>query len=956
MIRTIILLVLFSLQVLYTYANEPVFIQYTVQQGLPGNMVYDIYRDSKGMLWFGTDNGIARYNGTYFEKYSTHHGLSDNEIFFFKEDNERRIWMSTYNGELCFYKNGKIYNRETSAFLNTPLISTDTRFIALHSDSSISVAFLNSDFFLNIKGNDVKAISIEKLGLWDMQVVKKHHANLYEIITENKRILIDSNSKTINAVPSKNGRKYKVCFMQDSVYLYDKNGIYNQQEQEIHRFNHPIPGRVIRLYLNKNTLLAGTDSGLVIDDKVYLKGKAISSITQDINGDYWIGTLGSGVFKMSRDRNKYSVIRGAYSGVVKYVYSGKEAIIFSTSTNRLFKINRDVKLLTKGNEQLSNDVHYINDSFFYLYSGYHITKTPHSNTDRSGTRKYKMAYPADALKAMILNDSGGYFHFSNSIVYARIQDSEISFTKQLTRNYTRVFWMNKTNNNEVWFTTGRLFKIKDTAAISITRFGNISFQWFRFYGNAMVGATQNNRLIYVENIYNKHAPFYIIKDNCNWTISYKIDEQHILLGTNEQYRLLTRHPGKKGKNSFSVRVLDNEFLPQGAEYITCKNDTIYAFSNGNVYKVSKAALLTPARAPEITGVIFKTAKKQYAATERISISYAEARNILLNFDVLSFNSKQLYYQYLVCGEKGATWNNIAMPEINLYLSRFGNYKIKLRAITQSGISSKIYELDITVLKPFYYRWWFIISAATILIVIAILVIRYRILYLLHKKEKEHQLHLKIIKSEYKALNALMNPHFIFNSLTNIQGLINTGNKSSANLYLDLLSKLMRQNMQNLSKEIITLDEELQLIKQYLQLEKLRYNNSFEYYIELLTHNSSTTVYIPPLLIQPLIENALKHGLMPSNRADKQLWVRLNITEQDLIVEVEDNGVGFKTAQDTATTHSSFALKNIYSRVAQLNELHDDVITLDINSSNNSGTKITVSINILKLTPATNYRS
>src|SRR5690349_4475980 len=119
MIRALILII-FSALWLHVHADEPVFIHYTSQQGLPGNMVYDIYRDGKGMLWFGTDNGIARYNGVDFRAYSTHHGLSDNEIFFFKEDNDARMWMSTYNGELCFYKDGTIYNAQKTSFLNTP--------------------------------------------------------------------------------------------------------------------------------------------------------------------------------------------------------------------------------------------------------------------------------------------------------------------------------------------------------------------------------------------------------------------------------------------------------------------------------------------------------------------------------------------------------------------------------------------------------------------------------------------------------------------------------------------------------------------------------------------------------------------------------------------------------------------------------------------------------------------
>ena len=94
-------------------------LHYTVDEGLPSNTIYDIYRDSKGFLWFATDKGVANYNGLRFETFTTSDGLPDNEIFLFKEDYEGRLWLSTYNGELCYYKDGIFVIRIFFDFINT---------------------------------------------------------------------------------------------------------------------------------------------------------------------------------------------------------------------------------------------------------------------------------------------------------------------------------------------------------------------------------------------------------------------------------------------------------------------------------------------------------------------------------------------------------------------------------------------------------------------------------------------------------------------------------------------------------------------------------------------------------------------------------------------------------------------------------------------------------------------
>lgn len=118
-------------------AQDFPMLHYTFEDGLPSNTVYQIYRDSKGFLWIGTDKGIARYNGMKFEVFTTYNGLPDNEIYFFKEDSHGRLWLAAANGKLCFLKNDTFYTEKNTPFLVLPFTKSHINNIQEEYDSSI---------------------------------------------------------------------------------------------------------------------------------------------------------------------------------------------------------------------------------------------------------------------------------------------------------------------------------------------------------------------------------------------------------------------------------------------------------------------------------------------------------------------------------------------------------------------------------------------------------------------------------------------------------------------------------------------------------------------------------------------------------------------------------------------------------------------------------------------------
>ncbi|MFT5822258.1 MAG: tetratricopeptide (TPR) repeat protein [Crocinitomix sp.] len=199
------------------------------------------------------------------------------------------------------------------------------------------------------------------------------------------------------------------------------------------------------------------------------------------------------------------------------------------------------------------------------------------------------------------------------------------------------------------------------------------------------------------------------------------------------------------------------------------------------------------------------------------------------------------------------------------------------------------------------RKWFLIITITILLSFSFILL----LYLGRRKAREQQRRSEL---EQKALRAQMNPHFIFNSLGAIQQMYVSGELDLANNYMGDFGSLMRKILDNSGKNLITVKEEFEMLKLYLELEKGRNNEVIDYAIEIDEHIDQLGTKIPPMIIQPFVENAIWHGLLPMKKKGKVI-VRLSCSDnvKMLICEIEDNGVGIQQ-QVKRKEHESKGMK------------------------------------------------
>ena len=217
-------------------------------------------------------------------------------------------------------------------------------------------------------------------------------------------------------------------------------------------------------------------------------------------------------------------------------------------------------------------------------------------------------------------------------------------------------------------------------------------------------------------------------------------------------------------------------------------------------------------------------------------------------------------------------------------------------------------------------------------------------YLDQKIEIENK---KALESKMMMLSSQMSPHFIFNSLGSIQSFILNNEIDKAVDFISEFAGLMRQNLENSTIEYISIAEEVEFLKKYLLLEKIRFNYIFDYTIDVDIDNEHDTL-IPPMLLQPFIENAVIHGLSKIKDRKGMLHIELSETEDKIVCLIVDNGIGRATTlKNKRTNHKSVAISNLEARLELLNLASDsneyDFEIIDLYNGNKaSGTKVVVS--------------
>ena len=316
------------------------------------------------------------------------------------------------------------------------------------------------------------------------------------------------------------------------------------------------------------------------------------------------------------------------------------------------------------------------------------------------------------------------------------------------------------------------------------------------------------------------------------------------------------------------------------------------------------------------------------------------------------SAKELIFRYRVNSEK--KWQITNSRSFALFDLADGRYHLQIQAKKPNSNWSKAKTSSFIVKPPWYRSLWFMLLVGFVVLSIAQFIFLYRIRSERKKIETEVQLKEEMAQLEMKALQAQMNPHFIFNAMNSIMEFVMSEDKYSANQYLTKFSKLMRLFLDASKSNFNSLGDELELINLYVELEKLRYKDKFDFTISYDKELPIDLLEIPSIIIQPFIENAIQHGL--NLKKDKgKLEMRIsNNNANRLKIEIEDNGIGRDAAlavkRQSLISYKSHGTQIVKEKIDLLNSRQDDhssVRTIDLkdHAGHSAGTRVILNISI-----------
>jgi len=936
------------------------FTHYTVKEGLGNNYIWGMLQDKKGNLWFSTVAfGLSRFDGNKFTNFTSKDGFADNNSDRLYMDKAGNIWFSSIKG-LNKY-DGKVFTTHTAKDNQ----SLDIAF-SFGEDASGNLCIGTANG-LNIYDGESFSVYGRKEGLDTdtvTSILKDGRGNLW--LGQYNKGVTRFDGITFTSFSTREGLTddHVISMLQDKQGNYwfgTQNGGVNKYDGKT--FTHfttkeGLSSNTVRCILQDrhgNIWLGTADGVNKYDGKTFthltetqgLSDNTVMSIAQDKNDNMWFGTWEGGVNKYDgKNITQYTTNQGMrndavvdmlidktgnlwfgdYTGICKF--DGKVFTHFTEEAMDIFSILQDksgnIWFGTFGNGAFKYDG--VNFTHYTQKEGLSNNYLCKVLEDKSG-HLWFASYGGGVTRY----DGKNFVHFTektglrDNFVYNIHEDKSgniwIGYLKQGVSRYDgkKFIHLNTTNglsDNEV-------------KAIKEDSDGNV---WFGTVSG--VSKLEKNKAKLLDNVqepegltrlnhcfktYSYEDGFYGIEVS-NRNAIFESKDGIIWVATAD--RLTAFHRGGESEDTIAPNIQLTDVMLYN-EKIAWQN---YAFETADGKFGVKDTSVTLGNEATLQKFHFDGLSKWYGIPVNLSLAYNN-NNLTFQYIGITIQSpKKVRYQYLLEGFE-ENWNSLTdRTEATYGNLPHGSYTFKVKAINGDGYWSKEFAYSFTIRPPWWHTWWAytLFAFATTGIVYAIF--KYRVNQIRRQVHRENEIKHKTAELEMQALRAQMNPHFIFNSLNSINLFILENNKLQASEYLSKFSRLVRLILNNSQVSLIPLDKELEALNLYLELESLRFDDRFEYKINVEENLNSTLFKVPPLIIQPYAENAIWHGLM-NKKGKGHLEISLYERGKILFCKISDDGVGRKKAAEikskSASPRKSVAMHITAERIAMLRDQQSD---------------------------------
>ncbi len=895
------------------YTQQPAYTYYTIREGLASNDIYNCAVDKKGFLWLATENGVSKFDGRNFINYTVAQGLPDNEILTVEIDSAGVVWV------LPFQKSPAYYDEKKDRFINSSIDQElgKISFASVNYCNALSgggMGFCNSagQIFIyknkkctvyTFKGNDKpyhfsRIIELDKdsyLLITTTGILLLKHGTILNKIWETKQWVKNSVFANNNLYFSDTSGLVKVKVEPDGSI---GNFIKSRLPFKISAFN--FTGKQIAISSPTGNIYFADTATLAFGEQSFSFNSFPRNVLEDKMGNTWICTK--------------------ENGLIRYQQKG---ILSISNTN--FQRNFNSISFFK-----NNIITGTNDGELFLYRGPYAQNIIKLKSAKSFTSWITKIVPINA--GILIGSEGGFYFLKNDMAKTEL------FAKPYTNIANKDFVVASDsilfagNSNYVTRVNYIKQKVLDTARIRVTALQNSSdstvyigsntglYIWENFKSKRKLGinyALLNTRITALT--YNKIDKILWVGMATDTLVGLQGDKIVAMipfankLAGNVCRAIYSNQKGLLwvGTNAALARINYNQKSTQINYFISSfttadgiagkqindiveRNDTIYvATTNGISIIPSKLNIAVPDIPVFITNVKINN-KDSTIQNEYILKSTSNNISILFSAPDLGSTTERLY-QYRI---NNGNWITGVSEKLELFQQSPGTYKIQIRAIKRDGNpSSKIEVIIIKIKTPLLssFWFWFFVTLSAIALVF----------YFTQRnnKQKREQAVQKLLTEkklselELRALKAQINPHFVFNCLNSIKFLNHQKRFTETDLYLDKFSYLLRKTLDFSGLQKISLEEELAYSRNYLELEKLRLGEKLRYEIKTVESIDSTTTLVPPMLMQPYLENAIKHGIRHLPGEEGSVKIETTYEGDKIICTITDNGVGIANANN-----------------------------------------------------------
>jgi len=901
------------------YAQQPAYFILGENQ-FKGLHIYDIIQDKELNYWIATNEGLYYFNHYKYVKIECENAKSS-AVFNFVITKKGTIFCFNLNNQIF-----KIENKTLNLFyeLKTDEIKTDInlsvisdsllligakKIILISEDGTIKKNFSYKNHYLGPAFKLFNEKTIYHLNSSDsILIISNKSASYAHLHCVNFKLV---NNDVLHFFKIKSNY-FAISLQTNTIYNFDpnKNELFlSNNDSQLNTKS------ALRLYSTDNEAwIAGglpgvyKISSLKNDSlKLIFKDFFISNVYKDLEGNILLSTFDKGIIVVPDVNSPDVVCKNQNGFFTSILYNSKEKLILGASNGKLYSFkNNNLSILNNNGKKAIEHLFQLNGSPLIIFDNGEITAYNTTNN------QFNTLCDASLKDVVFVAPFEFYIGTNRGIYKCNWNKTEGYKTEFIPNINYRIYAIAYNPFYQL------IYAATSNGLYTINKLGNCHKVYINnkdmyintlFYKNSKIFATdkkgyihiiENEKIISTIQLKQQNKTYSFSKLNIyNNTIIAKNANELCQFNLNGDYiKTLTNSKGNK-----DLRIFDYCF----------NNDTLWVCNANGIQEIVLNKIFQDTIKPKIfiTEIKINDSLK-INKTNNFSSNKKKFQFTLISPSIL--NSNNTFYHYKLQGND-ETWsiNTYYANEIIYNALAPGNYTFNVFAERQ-GIVSNTISYSFVINAPFYTKWWFILFLILIFLMIVYKIYNWK-LSIQQKKAKQIN---ELNASKLTAIQSQMNPHFIFNSLNSIQDLILKGDVEKSYSYITTFSNLVRRTLSYSDKDFIDFEQEIKLLELYLSLEKLRFKKDFNFNLQT---NQIVDIQIPPMLIQPFIENALIHGLL-HKEGEKKLSILFELNEI-LTCKIEDNGIGREKAKAIKirqrNNHESFSVKAIKKRFDILSE-------------------------------------